>query len=220
MKRILGLIGIAICCSIIQTGYSFAYDDGDWQAWHVDSIEGQLAEQWKVKFIEVFKWGDNASEFYWHSSDLGVSYEACKWFNLGVRYQQIYQKEKSKWIEENRPYIDGIFKWQWIDFKFSDVNIFEYRMQEGNDDGWRYRHNLMVKFPIKWTKFEIQPYAAEEIFVDFDKEELNKNRIYAGFEMKLIEHLKGDIFYIRENNKKQGDWSSVNIIGAKLKFSF
>ena len=220
VRKILSFICISVFCSIILVRCSFAYDDGDWQVWQVDSVEGQIAEQWKVKFIEVFKWGDNAKEFYWHSSDLGITYKTCEWFNLGLRYQQIYQKKKTRWIEENRPYMDGIFKWQWADFKFSDVNRFEYRIQEENDDGWRYRNKLMVKFPIKWTKFEIQPYTAEEIFIDFDKGELNGNRIYAGFGMKLIEHLKGDIFYIWENNKKQGDWSSVNIIGAELKFSF
>jgi len=53
----------------------------------------------------------------------------------------------------------------------------------------RYRNKLTVKLP-KVTKFEIQPYIAEEHFYDFGVDELNKNRVYAGVDFKIVENLK------------------------------
>lgn len=53
-----------------------------------------------------------------------------------------------------------------------DDGDFQYWNRENADSFWRYRNKITIKFPLKSTKFEIQPYLADEIFVDFDQEEL------------------------------------------------
>ena len=73
---------------------------------------------------------------------------------------------------------------------------------------------------MKLTQLEIQPYIADEIFYDFDEEALNRNRLYAGFNLKLLKHLKADIFYLWQSSEKNDKWSDTHILGTKLKLSF
>ena len=104
--------------------------------------------------------------------------------------------------------------------KLSDRNRFEYRIRSKRNDVWRYRNSLTLKLPFKWTGFKIQPYVAEEIFVDLDKGDLERNRVYNGLEAKLMEHLNLEIYYLWQRTKSAGDWIDINVIGSKLKFVF
>ena len=69
-------------------------------------------------------------------------------------------------------------------------------------------------------KFEIQPYVADEVFYDLDKDILNRNRLYGGFGFKIADNLKGEIFYLWEATKSSGKYSDTNVLGTKVKFYF
>ncbi|MBU4140893.1 MAG: DUF2490 domain-containing protein, partial [Candidatus Omnitrophica bacterium] len=131
-----------------------------------------------------------------------------------------FEEKNSDWKYENRPHLNATVKLKLGDFKLSNRGRFEYRNREGADTLWRYRNKFTIKFPFKLTQLEIQPYVADEIFVDFDKEELNRNRLYAGFSLKLLKNLKGEIYYLRQSSKKSGRWTDYNVLGTKVKLSF
>jgi hypothetical protein len=206
--------------SIQLTPDAFAYDNGDWQYWNTESIEGNINEKWKIKLEEEFRFGDEAGEFYYHHSDLGLSYKCYEWLKLGLNYRQVYEKKNRDWKQENRPHLNGTVKWALADFKFTDRSRLEYRIREGKDDALRYRNKLTIKFPFKWTKFNIQPYLADEVFVDFDQGELNRNRLYVGTGCKLIKYLKADVFYLWQSSKSSDSWVDYNIVGTKLNIVF
>lgn len=219
MKKLI-VIGMGIYLSLSMMTSVFAYEDGDWQFWNTESIEGGLAENWKIKLEGEFRFGDSMGELYYHHTDGGLAYKLIDWFSLGVNYRQIYEKKKGEWEEENRPHINGTFKWAWTDFKFTDRSRLEYRAREGKDDFLRYRNKLTVKFPFEWTTFDIQPYLADEIFVDFDQGELNRNRLYIGICSKLAKYFQADVFYLWQSSKSDDSWVDYNVIGAKLKVKF
>lgn len=214
------MIRLGVFWGLFMAVTAFAYGDGDWQLWITGDMEGKPSEKWKVKVEEEFRYGSNLKEFYYQHTDCGLTRKLTDWFNLGLNYRQIYEKKEGVWQQENRPHINGTFKWKWLDFEFEDRNRFEYRIREGKKSSWRYRNRLALGFPVKLTKLDIQPYLADEIFVDFDEGELNRNRFYVGFKAKLIKYLKADIFYLHQMSKKSGDWTQYNVIGAKLKAEF
>ncbi|MBO8152426.1 MAG: DUF2490 domain-containing protein [Candidatus Marinimicrobia bacterium] len=219
MKK-LTIIGLGICFSLFIVMTAFAYEDGDWQFWNTESVEGNLVENWKVKLEEEFRFGDNIGEFYYHHTDGSLTYKLTNWFHLSLSYRQIYENKDEEWKEENRPHVNGTFKWKWQDFEFKNRSRFEYRIREGKENAWRYRNKLTLGFPLKWTKLGIQPYLADEIFIDFDEGDLNRNRLYAGFKAKLMKYLAPDIFYLWQTSEKDGDWIDYKVIGAKLKVEF
>jgi hypothetical protein len=209
-------IALIICLGLFIASESLA-EDGDWQLWNTESIEGAFAEDWKVKLEEEFRIGDNMEELYYHHTDGGLNYKLTDLFSVSLNYRQIFEKTKEEWKEENRPHINGTIKWKWQDFALEDRNRFEYRIRAGKENVWRYRNRFAITFPVKRAKFDIKPYLADEVFLDLDEGEFSRNRLYAGIEAKLMKHLGADIFYLWQTSKKDKDWIDFNIVGVKLK---
>ena len=216
MKKIF-IIGISLFL-IFNT--SFAFEDGDWQSWPRISIEGKLSAKWKIYLDEEFRMGDNISDLYFHRSDFGVTYKFADCFYLGLNYWHSHKEKNGQWYQEKKPHINLTFKWEMGKFKLNDRNRFENRYQQGKDKVWRYRNRLTLTPPLKFTKYNIQPYLADEIFFDFEESELNRNRIYAGIKIKLLKNLSFDGYYLLESNKKFEEWSAYNVMGSKFKVTF
>jgi len=138
---------------------------------------------------------------------------------LSANYRQVFQKKNKKWNTEYGPHINGTVKAKWNDLVFKDRNRFEYRIKENADNSWRYRNKLSMDLPFKWTKLNIQPYVADEIFYDFNENRLNRNRAYAGFKILFLENLKGEIYYMYQSTKSS-EWKGCNILGTSLKLVF
>lgn len=199
----------------------FAFDDGDFQYWNTESASWRINKLWQLTLEEEFRFGDDASDFYYQHSDFGATYSGiADWLDIGINYRQIFEEKSDDWKDENRPHLNATVKFKLSDFTCSTRNRFEYRNIEDADNFWQYTNKLTVNLPLKLTRLEIQPYLADEIFVDFDQEELSRNRLYAGFALKLLQGLKGELFYLWQRSKKTGKWSDYHIIGSKLKLPF
>ena len=199
----------------------YAFDDGDFQYWNSESISVKLKKNWKIELGEEFRFGDVAGNFYYQHSDLGLTYSGLfKWLDIGVNYQLVFEEKNDDWQYENRPHLNAALKYEINGFKLSDRNRFEYRNKEKSEDGWRYRNKFTIKFPLKLTHFEIQPYVADEIFIDFNEETFNKNRLYGGLNFKIFKNLKIEIYYLWQNNEKNDKWTDINVLGTKLRLAF
>lgn len=215
-------LGVIIFLSMLFCKGSVAFDDGDFQYWNTESVSWKMSDDWKVKLEGEFRFGDGAGDFYYQHTDLGVTYSGlANWLDLGINYRQIFEKDSSnKWEYENRPHLNITVKKKIDGWSLSNRSRFEYRNKEEGNDGWRYRNKSTIKLPIKFTRFDIQPYIADEVFIDFDKEDLTRNRLYGGFSFKITKNLKGEIFYLWQTSKKSGKWLDRNVLGTKIKFSF
>ena len=99
------------------------------------------------------------------------------------------------------------------------LNEYNKHIQE-QDSSYRLRNKITLKFPVKFTKWNIQPYLADELFFDFDNGDMNRNRFYAGFIFDIVENLKGDLFYLLQSTESSNSWNDYNVLGSKLKLSF
>ncbi len=213
--------GVLIVLLLFFGSYSSAFDDGDFQYWNTESVSWKINDDWKAQFEVEFRYGDNASSFYYQHSDLGLTYSGiAEWLDLGFNYRQIFEEKSSIWRYENVPHFNATIKWKLSDFSFSNRGRLEYKNREKSDNYWRYRNKFTIKAPIKLTKLEIQPYLADEIFYDFDEEALNRNRFYGGCNLKLFKHIKVDIFYLLQSSEKNNNWSDTHVLGTKLELSF
>jgi len=213
---------ISFIIAFVVTGVinAYPYDDGDFQVWHTENQELKVGKKSKIALEEEFRFGDNASEFYYHHYDAGFVYNANKHLDLGINYRQVYELKKGKFKEENRPHVNATVKYDFYGFKIDDRNRFEYRHFDYQDDSWRYRNKFSVKFPWKFTKVEIQPYLADEIFLELENGELTRNRAYSGIGFTLLKNLKGEIYYLLQSTKSSGRWTDTNVLGTKLKLAF
>ena len=145
-----------------------------------------------------------------------------KYVNFGIGYRQIFEKTGDKFKEENAPYGIATLFWESAGFKFDDRSRLEYRHFDYKTDSWRYRNKITVKFPWKFTKLEVQPYIADEIFLSFNGINLNQNRFSSGLGFKITKNMKGEIYYMLQSNKSSGTcvWKDANVLGTKLKIAF
>lgn len=197
-----------------------AYDDGDFQVWNTDSEELIINQDAKIVSEEEFRWGGSAKEFYYQHYDLGFFYNLQKYLNVGGGYRHVLSKSKGKFLIENEPYITATLLWELKGFKFDDRSRLEYNHFDYKEDTWRYRNKISIKAPWKFTKFEIQPYLSDEIFILFDgNPELNMNRFSAGLGMSITKNLKAEIYYMLQSSKSV-QWNDANVLGTKFKLSF
>lgn len=210
----------AIGLVLVFTASAYAYDDGDFQLWHTENQEFKVNKNSKITLEEEFRWADDAGDFYYQHYDAGFSQSMNKHLVLGVNYRQVYEKKNGKFQEENRPYVNATLKHELRGFQFDDRNRFEYRHFDYQTDTWRYRNKFTAKFPWKLIKVEIQPYLADEIFVDLNTGSFNRNRFYAGFGFSIIKNLKAEIYYLLQSSKSSGKWADANVLGTKLKIIF
>lgn len=215
-KSIFVIIGLTLFLAVKV----YAYDNGDFQIWHTENQEFKVNKESKITLEEEFRWGDDASEFYYHHYDAGFVYSLNKHLDLGVNYRQVYEKKKGKFKEENRPHLNATLKYDIYGFKLDDRNRIEYRHFDYQADSWRYRNKFTVRFPWKFTRLEIQPYLADEIFLDFQNKAFSRNRFYSGFGMSFTKNIKGEIYYLLQSSRSGNNWVDANVLGTKLKIAF
>lgn len=215
LSIIIGILGLLPIFKL------YAYDDGDFQVWNTEVEELKINPDAKVVFEQEFRWGGSAKEFYYQHYDVGFFYNLQKHLNVGGGYRHVLSKSKGKFLIENEPYVTATVFWDLAGFKFDDRSRLEYNHFDYKDDTWRYRNKFTVKAPWKFTKFEIQPYLSDEIFILFDdSQRLNTNRFSAGLGMTITKNLKGEIYYMLQDTKSSGQWTDINVLGTKLKLIF
>lgn len=106
--------------------------------------------------------------------------------------------------------------------RIKNRNRVEFRWIEdkGSDNG-RFRHLWEAEFPLSKTGFLQSVYFNNEIFFDFNRENINENRVIpAGITVRLYKKSSLKIFHMIQSRKSAGDWLSNQIAGTHLFIEF
>lgn len=209
---------------LLIPGICSAYDDGDWQFWNEYTVEGPLTDICKASLSQEFKWGDDVSEFYESGTYFLLDFKVLDWLSIAPGYKHIYQLKSGEWKREYRPRLNTNIKWKWADWKFAYRLRVAYRDKQDADNVWRLRNRIKVNSPWKWTDWGINPYVADEIFSEEHQDSaIYRNRLYLGLaigELFLMEHLKGDVYFLWQTTESGDDWKDTYVIGTKLTVHF
>jgi len=203
---------------IILTMSRLAQADSRWEYWTSFGFTNSVSDNVTLKVAPELRYKGGSSGHYYTRVDMGFDWEVNKWLILGSYYRHVEEKKKDKWEIEKRPHLNATIKGKLFGLAISNRGRLEYRITE-DDDFFRYRNKLTLK-AAKKTLFEIQPYIADEPFYDFDADEFNKNRLYAGFGCTIFNKLKADLYYILESRRKDGHWRDFNILGINFIYPF
>lgn len=149
-------------------------------------------------------------------SEIGLDYRLSEWLVLGPGYRHITEQKYELWRVEHRPRFDATLTWSLWELQFSNRNRLEYRMLEDREF-FRYRCRVEVKAQpagLGW----LQVYASEEPFYDFDAGLINKNRLTAGFDVRVMGTIKLGFNYVVDSTKAKSGWNAVNAPTAVLKY--
>jgi len=96
-----------------------------------------------------------------------------------------------------------------------------HRDIEDEDNVWALRHRVTVKPPVTLTAWQIDPYVAEQVFVQFDDEDFNGNRVQAGLFVPLQEQIRLELFYFWHLNEEDDHhFSDTHVVGSYVRFKF
>jgi hypothetical protein len=213
----------AVFFGLINT--AAAFDNHDFKFWNTEALEWQFKGPNRLVYDQEFRFGDNAGSLYYQHYDLGYLWDLNKFVSLGLGWRFINEKVNDKFRDESEPYLMAYLYAQSAGFKFINRSRLEYRYFDYRANSWRYRNKLDIKFPWEFTRFKIQPYIADEVFVRFNGLDANQNRLYGGLGFVLTKNLKGELFYMWQTTKNYPKttasyWTDINVLGTKFKYTF
>ncbi len=222
-KAAVGLF-LAVMMLVSASGlWATPAEDEDFSYWSQNDIEVKLSSKWKVKAGEELRFREHAGITY-YDTHAGTVYQASPYLSLGADYLQVRQTRsrgrKDIWYWEERPRFYVTPRLVFHEFTLEDRNMLEIRFRQGIEDSVRYRNLATLTAPWKWTSREIQPYIADEIFIDSSRNGVTENRLYTGLKFRIWKNVYGSLFYLRQSSKNNSaQWKDLNILGTGLKLS-
>ena len=217
-----GLLALAAALILCAGAPARAADEGDFEYWAKVILEIPVTEHWEFSFDGRLTFGDDARRLTDHQEDYVFTYSGlADWFAVGLGYKKAFGRDGDTWRTEDRPYLNLIVKSKLGDLRVGSRSRFEYRDVEDEDPVWRYRNKVTLRPAVTFTRLKLQPYVADEIFVNFDEEDFNQHRLYGGFFVSLHERIDLDLFYVWKLDEQEDDsWHDTNVIGSYITFQF
>ncbi len=212
----------AATISMLLCSVCLGFEDEGFQWWTYVEASTKLSEDWRAAVRQDLRMGDDGGNFYYEHSDLIFTYSGlAKWLDVAGGFRLVYEKDnENTWRRENRPLIDAILKGSFLNCSLTDRNRMEFRDFENKKDVWRYSNKFTVRFPFELTPLKLKPYAADEVFITLDDDNIDKNRIYLGTIWPLRKGIDFDIYYIHQVTKSEDEWKVNDVLGTGLKFEF
>ena len=161
--------------------------------------------------------GRNISRLTDKRIGFGFDYQLNKYVSLTPSYIYIAQQSAAGVSEyESRLRFAVNLENGWKKFSVDDRNLAEYRSRNNRSDSVRYRNRLRFRFPIKKDNKEIfVPFAANEIYYDFQEKTFSRNEFSVGASRKLNSNVTADFFYLLRRNKSDSP-KQLNVFGFNL----
>lgn len=216
-----GLLVLAGLAALCMAGTAQGGGEGDFDYWTMATFLVPIKEDWRFRFDQRVTFTDEARRLDHLQQGYGVIYSGlADWLDLGFTVKMHANKKGDDWDRETRPLLNVTVKSTLFGCGVSNRSRIAYRDFEDDDDVWRFRHKITVKSPVTFTAVKIQPYVAEEIFIQFDDEDFNGNRLYGGLYIPLHEQIRLELFYAWHLSEEENSWHDTNILGSYLRFAF
>jgi len=198
--------------------------DEDFGIWNISDLEKKINAQWKMKVGEELRFRDHAG-LYYAETHVGVDYKPFQYLAMGAEYQEIRnartKKKDDNWYWDQVPRIYLTPQFSYKGFLLEDRNMLEFRVRQDARFTLRYRNMVTLTAPWKWTRFQFQPYTANETFLETQRNGMIEDRFFSGFKVHWWGPVYGSIFYLRQSTKNtMAKWTSLNILGTSLKICF
>ncbi|MHC4619159.1 MAG: DUF2490 domain-containing protein [Planctomycetota bacterium] len=190
--------------------------------WQQIGLSHDINEDWVVHAEQEFRAGRRNGNPYLHNVNVGLVYKnLTDWLDIGADFKKEYEKDSAgKFRGENRPHLSLLFKGKLLDIDAGNRLRVEYRDRENKEDIFRLRNQVKLKFPVKFTKLALQPFVAEEFFVNLGDNNVSQNRLSAGFSSRPAKSVEIRVYYMWKTSKIPGGWEDTNVIGTGLVLRF
>jgi hypothetical protein len=213
---------VALICWGLLGGVCFAGRSGDLEYWQTQGASVDINKDFAFTVSQELRFGRHNGNPYLYNVDLGIVYKGlAEWLDLGFNFKKEYEQDSSgEFRNENRPNLNITVKGKLFELPVSNRSRLAWRDFETKEEVWRYRNRSTAKLPFRLTKLNLQPYVAEEWFVNIGDDNINQNRLFSGFSWMLTKNISGNVHYLWKTSKISGGWRDTNVIGTQFKILF
>jgi hypothetical protein len=226
MKKPLLLLLVSICLSpaLAQTSETDNLDNQFWNETQLvfplvkkEDESGETIDKLSLFVNGNLRFGRNISRLTDRRIGFGFDYILNKYVSFTPSYIYIAQQSAAGAQEyESRLRFAANLENSWEKFSLDDRNLVEYRFRNNRSDSVRYRNRLRFRYPIKKDNKELfVPFAANEIYYDFQAKTFSRNEFSVGASRKLNSNITADFFYLLRRNKNDSP-KQLNVFGVNL----
>jgi|TARA_B110000196_G_scaffold35149_1_gene26477 hypothetical protein len=210
MKQNLTLLFVFLLNTLL-----FADNPAEIHLWHAEKFNRKISDKLSIALEQDFR---SESSLYYVHSDFGFKYKIGSRWAFNINFREVFENKEGVWVSEHRPHGTVSTEVSLGALAVSARSRLEYRIKQDKDPVFRNRDMVTIKFGQGFTALKIIPYIADEIFYDFQKKEINRNRAYIGFSVKSIQSFSPTIYLMQQSNYKEDQWDSILILGFKFNF--
>lgn len=214
---------IACIAGLLIAGGAMARGEaGDNQAWMQIWVSGQLTDTVGIKLTRENRYRDTDEDKYFYGyTDIALPVKLNKNWSLTPAVRLITTLRGGEWRDDLMPHISLNNKTTLGSVTMKNrMRLVKMDKEATDADPIQYRHRIDLMPAKSWTDWKLTPYVAEEVFYDFDEYQVNKFRTYAGMTFVPVKKVSMDLYVMREDTKKLGDWNDVLVFGLASGFKF
>lgn len=218
MCSIFRRLALVAVCALLGLQLSAASDEGASANLY---IKAKLNEQWFLISRSNLATRNYHDEIFIGYTGAGLGYQWTPSLSFRVCYRRFWLKLGDDFEAENRPFVESYHRAEYEGFQISNRTRAEFRFYEYDKaDDVRLRHEIVVEAPWTWSRFELKPYAEEELFWNVDNHEVEANWLGLGFSWKPRPDVKMKLGYRWVRQRIGDNWSNRNVIVTGLNFYF
>lgn len=204
--------------------FGFAQIDkrGDFQIWQRNFLSKHLNDKWTLQFYNEWRFGDNASKFFYVNLQAQAKFKICSWLTTTPGYRQVLRRvpvNSNHWDTEYSPMWDATATYRFREWQLQDRNRVQYRIIQSNPYPWVYRNRLRLVAPPFLEDPKLALYADNEIFWQ-QADGIDDDRATVGLMTLWTSCFGGELFYMARFVKAVPSWKHYNILGLSVIFSF
>ncbi len=227
MKKLFLLLLVVFSCISTVSSQTSETDNLDNQFWNEMQLvfplvkkedeSGETIDKLSLFVNGNLRFGRNISRLTDKRIGFGFDYRLNKYVSFTPSYIYIAQQSAAGVNEyESRLRFAVNLENGWKKFSVDDRNLVECRFRNSRSDSVRYRNRLRFQYPIKKDNKELfVPFAANEIYYDFQAKTFSRNEFSVGANRKLNSNVTADFFYLLRINKRDSP-RQLNVFGVNL----
>lgn len=199
--------------------------EGDFQIWNSYSSLAPVSENVKIDFFDEFRYGKDASFFYFFQLRMHLSWKIKPWLSIEPTYRQLFSRNDitpDLWSTVFNPIAGFVIHHDFYGYKFSSRNWVLLRLVNKNfgKTTWEYRNRFQVITPWTFSPWKITPFFSDEVFFR-ERFGFFENRFIAGVMTPFHKNLDFVCAYLLRTTKDPNrNFINTNILSLSLLFGF
>lgn len=192
----------------------------DWGGSHNLLIQAPLSEKWFLLSRSNVATRDQFDDWFLGYTGISLGYRFTDQWSLRIGYRSAWLRPGDDWRRENRPMLEGYYAQNWRGFRFTNRARFEFRQFSYQKNDIRFRNEIVVEAPWRFTPLQLRPYLEEEIFYGFRDGNIEANWLGAGLSWFPVSQVKMKVGYRWVRQRTPGGWINRNVLVTGVNFFF